>query len=101
MVFPCRINGISAGGVSILAPSPPVPGVELVLHVPYLGEFRAEPVHIAGERVGLKLLCDAEAQSELVGQLSALLRSDRRSQAEAGAPRSDIDDPDLVQAATA
>jgi chromosome partitioning protein len=79
MVFPCRINDISAGGVSILAPSPPAKGEELVLHVPYLGEFRAEPVHVAGERVGLKFLIDADEQSGLVGQLSALLRSGRRS----------------------
>ncbi len=80
MVFPCRISDISAGGVSILAPSPPVKGEELVLHVPYLGEFRAEPVHVAGERVGLKFLIDADEQSGLVGQLSALLRSGRRSE---------------------
>lgn len=107
MVFPCRIDDISAGGVSILAPSPPVRGVELVLHVPYLGEFRAQPVHIAGERVGLKLLCDAEAQSELVSRLSALLRSDRGTQASAGeagaaaAPRPDTGNADLARAASA
>ena len=101
MVYPCRINDISAGGVSILAPSPPVQGMELILHVPYLGEFRAEPVHIAGERVGLKLLCDAEAQSELVGQLSALLRSDRRSEVDDSEVAAEIEDADLSQAATA
>ena len=106
MVFPCYINDISAGGVSILAPSPPVQGMELILHVPYLGEFRAEPVHIAGERVGLKLLCDAETQSELVGQLSALLRSDRRSEvgdSEVGDSEvaAEIEDAELSQAATA
>jgi hypothetical protein len=75
--------------------------MELILHVPYLGEFRAEPVHIAGERVGLKLLCDAEAQSELVGQLSALLRSDRRSEVDDSEVAAEIEDADLSQAATA
>jgi chromosome partitioning protein len=99
MVYPCRINDISAGGVSILAPSPPVPGMELILHVPYLGEFRAEPVHIVGERVGLEFLCDAEAQSELVGQLSALLRSDRRS--ELGESEGAAETEDVLQAASA
>jgi chromosome partitioning protein len=84
MVFPCRISDISAGGVSILTSTPPVPGGEVILHVPYLGEFRAEPVHVAGERVGLRFLIGADAQSGLVGQLSALLRSDRRSAADEG-----------------
>ena len=73
MVFPCRINDISAGGVSILAPSPPVRGRELILHVPYLGEFRAEPVHVDGERVGIKFLCGAQAQAQLIDRLSALV----------------------------
>lgn len=81
MVFPCRINDISAGGVSILTAEPPVAGLELILHLPYLGEFRAVPVHVAGDRVGLKFLIDADEQSDLVGQLSALLRSDRRVEA--------------------
>jgi hypothetical protein len=74
MVFPCRINDISAGGVSILAPAPPVQGRELILHVPYLGEFRAEPVHVDGQRVGLKFLCGAQAQAQLVDRLAALVR---------------------------
>ncbi len=66
MVFPCQIDDISAGGVTILAPTPPVQGIELILHVPYLGEFRAEPVYVAGERAGLKPLIGAEAQSTLM-----------------------------------
>ena len=73
--------------------------MELILHVPYLGEFRAEPVHVAGERVGLKLLCDAEAQSELVGHLSALLRSDRRTKV--GASEVAAEPEDVPQAASA
>ncbi len=73
MVFPCRINDISAGGVSITAPAPPVKGRELIVHVPYLGEFRAEPVHLDGRRIGLKFLCGAQAQAQLVDRLSALV----------------------------
>jgi chromosome partitioning protein len=73
MVFPCRINDISAGGVSILAPSPPVKGGELILHIPYLGEFRAEPVHVEGERIGIKFLCGAQARAQLVDRLAALV----------------------------
>ncbi len=88
MVFPCQIDDISAGGVTILAPTPPVQGIELILHVPYLGEFRAEPVYVAGERAGLKLLIGAEAQSTLIGQLSSPSRFGRRGEA-AGAGAED------------
>ncbi len=73
MVFPCQIQHISASGVSILAPAPPVRGRELILHVPYLGEFRAEPMHVDGERAGLKFLCGAQAQAQLADQLETLL----------------------------
>ena len=45
----------------------------MILHVPYLGEFRAEPVHVDGERAGLKFLCGAQAQAQLVDRLSALV----------------------------
>ncbi len=83
MVFPCRISDISAGGVSILAPAPPVQGREVILHVPYLGEFRAEPMHVDGERVGLKFLCGAQAQAQLVDRLAALV-SPESGEAEAG-----------------
>jgi chromosome partitioning protein len=77
MVFPCQIQDISAGGVSILAPAPPVQGRELILHVPYLGEFRAEPVHVDGEHAGLKFLCGAQAQAQLVNQLATLFDLDQ------------------------
>jgi hypothetical protein len=76
MVFPCRVRDISAGGVSILAPTPPVEGMEMILHVPYLGEFLAKPVHIDGERAGLEFLIGADAQTNLIGQLEALLCAD-------------------------
>ncbi len=87
MVFPCRISDISAGGVSILAPAPPVRGRELILHVPYLGEFRAEPVHVDGQRIGLKFLCGVEAQAQLVDRLSALVRPELGESDGGDAPR--------------
>ena len=97
MVFPCRIENISAGGVSILAPSPPVRGKELILHVPYLGEFRAASVHVDGERAGLKLLCGAQAQSQLVDRLSALFHLDRRPEPSDGEAASAIESEDTPQ----
>lgn len=97
MVFPCRINDISAGGVSILAPSPPVKGGELILHVPYLGEFLAEPVHVEGERIGLKFLCGARAQAQLVDRLAALISPES---GEAGAEPA-IEAPALSRTANA
>ena len=102
MVFPCQIQDISAGGVSILAPAPPVQGRELILHVPYLGEFRAEPVHVDGERAGLKFLCGAQAQAQLVNQLATLF--DLGPDPEAGAlvaANSGIGSGDRPQAASA
>jgi chromosome partitioning protein len=77
MVFPCRISDISAGGVAMVTAEPPAKGAEIALHVPYLGEFKAESVHVAGERVGLKFLIDAHEQQDLVSQLSALLQGRR------------------------
>ncbi len=53
MVFPCRINDISAGGVSMLTAEPPAIGTEVALQVPYLGAFKAEAVYAVGGRVGL------------------------------------------------
>ncbi len=102
MVFPCQIQDISAGGASILAPAPPVQGRELILHVPYLGEFRAEPVHVDGERAGLKFLCGAQAQARLVDQLATLF--DTGADPEAGEPDTAgpaIDVEDLPQAVSA
>lgn len=82
MVFPCLIQDISAGGVSILAPTPPVQGMEMIVHVPYLGEYLAKPVHIDGEHAGLEFLIGADAQSHLIDQLEALIRSDPRAEAD-------------------
>ncbi len=101
MVFPCQINDISAGGVSILAPSPPVEGRELILHVPYLGEFRAEPVHVDGERAGLKFLCGEQAQAQLVDRLSALFSLDRRPEPGEGEAEPTIEAPDQPRTVTA
>ena len=101
MVFPCRIQDISAGGVSILAPTPPVSGMELILHVPYLGEYLAEPVHVVGERVGLRFLIGADAQSSLVDQLTVLLRSDRRAESGEVGVAIALEDEDVPQAASA
>ncbi len=81
MVFPCRINDISAGGISIGTDEPPARGTSVVLHVPYLGEFAAEPVYAAGERVGLRFLIDEARQGELVARLSALIRAERAAPA--------------------
>ncbi len=87
MVFPCRIDDISAGGVSMLTAEPPVIGTEVALHVPYLGAFKAESVYVDGGRVGLRFLIDEQTQGGLVKQLSALLHSDRhRPEAEAPEP---------------
>ncbi len=88
MVFPCRINDISAGGVSISTAEPPAEGTEVALHVPYLGAFKAESVYVAGDRVELRFLIDEQTQGDLVKQLSALLHSDRRHP-EAAAPEPD------------
>ncbi len=98
MVFPCRINDISAGGVSMSTAEPPVIGTEVALHVPYLGAFKAEAVHVAGDRVGLRFPIDQQTQGGLVKQLSALLHSDQRHpEAQGPAP----DDPEsLPRAAT-
>ena len=101
MVFPCQIQDISAGGVSILAPTPPVSGMELILHVPYLGEYLAEPVHVAGERVGLRFLIGADAQSKLVDQLTVLLRSDHRGGSGDAGVATALEDEDISQAASA
>ena len=87
MVFPCRINDISAGGVSMLTAEPPAEGTEVALHVPYLGAFKAESVYVAGDRVGLRFLIDEQTQGDLVKQLSAFLHGDRhRPEAESPAP---------------
>ncbi len=85
MVFPCRIDDISAGGLAMVTAEAPPPGAEIALHVPYLGEFKARSVHVAGERVGLKFLIDADEQQDLVTQLSGLLQGRRpAAAAEAG-----------------
>ena len=98
MVFPCRINDISAGGVSMLAAEPPVEGTEVALHVPYLGAFKAEAVHVAGDRVGLRFKIDEQTQGDLVKQLSALLHGDQRHpEAEA----SESDEPESLPRAAA
>ncbi len=76
MVFPCHINDISAGGVSLSTAEPPVVGTEVTLHVPYLGAFKAESVYAAADRVGLRFLIDERTQGDLVKQLSGLLHSD-------------------------
>ncbi len=78
MVFPCRINDISAGGVSMLAAEPPVEGTEVALHVPYLGALKAESVYVAGDRVGLRFLIDEQTQGDLMKQLSAFLHNDQQ-----------------------
>jgi chromosome partitioning protein len=108
MVFPCRVQDISAGGVSILAPTPPVQGMEMILHVPYLGEFLAKPVHIDGERAGLEFLIGTDAQTNLIGQLEALLSADPPAEtggAEVGgdevATEPEPEPADLPQAASA
>jgi chromosome partitioning protein len=88
MVFPCHINDISAGGVSILTAEAPVEGTEVTLHVPYLGAFKAESIYVAGDRVGLRFLIDEQTQGDLVKQLSALLHHDRR-RPEAESPEPD------------
>ncbi len=77
MVFPCRINDISAGGVAMSTAEPPAIGTEAALQVPYLGAFKAESVDVAGDRVGLRFLIDEQTQGDLVKQLSAFLHSDR------------------------
>jgi hypothetical protein len=104
MVFPCQIQNISASGVSILAPAPPVQGRELILHVPYLGEFRAEPVHVEGERAGLKFLCGAQAQAQLVNQLATLLdigQDPEAGESVAAVPAMDAEDlPQVASAGT-
>ncbi len=98
MVFPCRINDISAGGVSMLTAEPPAIGTEVALHVPYLGAFKAESVHVAGDRVGLRFLIDERTQGDLVKQLSAFLNIDRhRPEAQAPEP----DDPESLPRAAA
>jgi hypothetical protein len=74
-----------------------VKGRELIVHVPYLGEFRAQPVHVDGQRVGLKFLCGAQAQAQLVDRLSALVSPES---GEVGADPA-IGPPDQPQAATA
>ena len=85
MVFPCHINDISAGGVSISTAEPPVIGTEVTLHVPYLGAFKGETVYAAADRVGLRFLIDERTQGDLVKQLSGLLHGDQHHP-EADAP---------------
>ncbi len=79
MVLPCRIHEISAGGVSIVTAEPPEKGAWITLHVPYIGEFKAERVHVDGERVDLKFLIDERSQGVLVQQLSGLFHNRRRT----------------------
>ncbi len=70
---------------------------ELILHVPYLGEFRAASVHVDGERAGLKFLCGAQAQSKLVDRLSALFHLDRRPELGDGEAEPAIESEDMRQ----
>ena len=49
-VYPCRINDISAGGISLWTDQPLPQGQKPTLHIPYLGEFSTETVYLAGER---------------------------------------------------
>lgn len=69
----CRINDISAGGVSMWAEAPPAKGTKITLHIPHLGEFTGEITNVAGNRVGLRFIIDMEEQADLVDQLSGLI----------------------------
>ena len=92
-VYPCRINDISAGGISLWTDQPLPQGQKPTLHIPYLGEFSTETVYLAGERVGLRFLIEEQPQADLVERLSALIRAGH-----AGGG-SDADDPaDTAQA---
>jgi chromosome partitioning protein len=90
-VFPCRVNDISASGISLWTDQPLSQGLKPTLHIPYLGEFSTETVYLASDRVGLKFLIEEQPQANLVERLKALIRA---GQADTGAD----DTPDTAEA---
>lgn len=77
-VFPCRLRDISAGGLSLRSSVPLPIGARLLLHIPYLGEFEAEPVRAEGAVAGLRFILDEWRQAELVRDLRRLVNAGRQ-----------------------
>ncbi len=79
-VFPCRILDISASGISFTTDVPLSMGARLVVHIPYLGDFEAEPVRSDGRAVGLRFIIDEWQQAGLVRDLAGLVSNGRGPQ---------------------
>lgn len=76
-IFPCQIQDISAGGLSLCTGNGPGHGARLTLHIPYLGEFQAEIVRHYGDVSGLRFLIDEQRQAGLVSRLADVITSGR------------------------
>lgn len=79
-VFPCRVHDISAGGVALTCPMPLPAGIRVRLHIPYLGEFDAEPARASNEVTGLRFVIDEWRQAGLAQDLAALVRHETSAQ---------------------
>lgn len=79
-VFPCRIQDISASGIAFTSDVPLPMGARLVVHIPYLGDFEAEPVRSDGRTVGLRFIIDEWQQAGLVRDLAGLVNNGRGPQ---------------------